>query len=586
MNCYRCGCQPCECKDGVTLYHGDCRDVLPLIGPVGRCVTDPPYGLEFMGKGWDHGVPVIEFWQAISGALLPGAMCLAFGGTRTFHRLAVAIEDAGFEIRDTVMWVYGSGFPKSLDISKAIDKAAGAEREVVGFKPSDRPNRVGRQGGSMAGVETRAVETAPATDAAKLWQGYGTALKPAWEPIIVAMKPLDGTFSDNAIEHGVAGINVDGGRVGTEDGLKGGQYSGKIRDDGNCYGAHKNLSPEDYKQPQGRFPANLIHDGSEEVLGLFPETDASKSGGKSGCNANPMSWGEVNPNRERIGHNDNGGSAARFFKCCPPDIICQLCYRHIAPRHVTTSASQTQGGATCKQPHASNAKRPLSNIRATIASIAPKNVTTTVAERIAQNVPYAESLCDSCATVIALGLVETKTSGSSSEVLRRILDSIGSCNASILTRNLASFAVLWVNIGTIPTTESLSILCGSVLHAIDESTRQGARVVAEGGSDREKATRFRYAAKASASDRGHMPEESLPLFNETFPEFRNTHPTVKPVELMKYLLTLTDMPTDMGLVDPFAGSGTTGVAAKALGMRCILIEKEKPYCQITATRLE
>ena len=122
------------------LHLGDCLEVMRTLDAdsVDTCVTDPPYGLEFMGKNWDHGVPGIPYWEELYRILKPGAMLLAFGGTRTWHRLAVAIEDAGFEIRDTVMWVYGSGFPKSHNISKAIDKAAGAEREVVGRESAHR----------------------------------------------------------------------------------------------------------------------------------------------------------------------------------------------------------------------------------------------------------------------------------------------------------------------------------------------------------------------------------------------------------------------------------------------------------------
>ena len=178
----------------VSLYTGDCRDVLPQLELVDAVVTDPPYGLSFMGKGWDRGVPGVEFWQEIMAAMKPGAHLLAFGGTRTFHRLACAIEDAGFEIRDCVMYVYGTGFPKSLDVSKAIDKAAGAEREVesrrsqvVGFDPKKQG-----EGGWAAG---EVLITIPATDAARQWDGWGTALKPAWEPIIVARKPLIGTVA-------------------------------------------------------------------------------------------------------------------------------------------------------------------------------------------------------------------------------------------------------------------------------------------------------------------------------------------------------------------------------------------------------
>jgi site-specific DNA-methyltransferase (adenine-specific) len=207
-----------------TIHHGDCREVMATLDAesVDAIVSDPPYGLSFMGKGWDHGVPGVEFWTEALRVAKPGAHLLAFGGTRTYHRLACAIEDAGWEIRDCVMWVYGSGFPKSHDVSKAIDKAAGAEREVVGpsranvrsdlkYGGNDPSHNHGR-----LGAVTHPPITAPATDAARQWQGWGTALKPAWEPIIVARKPLVGTVAENVLTHGTGGINVDGCRVGTE----------------------------------------------------------------------------------------------------------------------------------------------------------------------------------------------------------------------------------------------------------------------------------------------------------------------------------------------------------------------------------
>ena len=179
-------------SDTVTLYLGDCLDVLPTLDRrVESVITDPPYGLSFLGRSWDHGVPGIPFWEAILAATLPGGTLLAFGGTRTSHRLVCAIEDAGWEIRDALAWVYGKGMPKSNDISKAIDKAAGAEREVVGDNPNNRPNCAGRQTRSMAAPITVQPITAPATDAAKQWDGWGTALKPSHEDIAYAQKPLD-----------------------------------------------------------------------------------------------------------------------------------------------------------------------------------------------------------------------------------------------------------------------------------------------------------------------------------------------------------------------------------------------------------
>jgi len=255
-----------ETKESFTIHHGDCLDVLRSLPDcsVDSVVSDPPYGLSFMGKKWDYDVPAVEVWQECLRVLKPGGHLLAFAGTRTQHRMAVRIEDAGFEIRDIIAWVYGSGFPKSLDVSKAIDKAAGAEREVIGESArhvGKKTQRLEGLNGSSTFAETPgmgAMLTAPATEAAKQWQGWGTALKPALEPITVARKPLIGTVAENVLEHGTGAINVDGCRVP---------------------GALQN---------SGRWPANLIHDGSEEVTELL---------------------------------ND----AARFFKCCPSDSVCPLC---------------------------------------------------------------------------------------------------------------------------------------------------------------------------------------------------------------------------------------------------------------------
>lgn len=266
-----------------------CGDVLEVMKKVPDnryhgMLTDPPYGLGFMGKEWDHDVPSAEVWSEILRTLKPGAYGLVFGGTRMWHRLAVNLEDAGFEIRDTLMWVYGSGFPKSHNISKALDKRAGAEREVVGTK-------LGRPGYSLAENDTKGHGrsaygkytdaeaecsiTAPATRAAIEWDGYGTALKPAWEPIILVRKPVAGTIADNAMEYGCGGLNIDGCGVGTEGG---GTNCSNRDENGKCQG-HPDREGEAYgltyhgdaaSGPKGRFPANLIHDGSDEVVVGFP----------------------------------------------------------------------------------------------------------------------------------------------------------------------------------------------------------------------------------------------------------------------------------------------------------------------------
>jgi len=270
---------PYFAQDGVTLYHGDCREILQGLPDesVSAIVTDPPYGLAFMGKKWDYDVPAVEVWAECLRVLKPGGHLLAFAGTRTQHRMAVRIEDAGFEIRDMIAWVYGSGFPKSLDVSKAIDKAAGAEREVVSkqvtkWTATGRNERYGKLDyfETEGGYEVRSI-TAPATDAARQWSGWGTALKPALEPITVARKPLIGTVAENVLTHGTGGINVDGCRVGTDD--MSAQWDRTWNDNsGELGGRFPQSGRETGKAvPPGRWPANLIHDGSEEVVALLGE---------------------------------------------------------------------------------------------------------------------------------------------------------------------------------------------------------------------------------------------------------------------------------------------------------------------------
>ena len=313
---------------------------------VDSVVTDPPYHLTtgkkggtgpasmstktphgrarittgFMGKSWDGGDIAFrpETWAEVLRVAKPGAHLLAFGGTRTFHRLAVAIEDAGWEIRDTLMWVYGSGFPKSLDVSKAIDKAAGAEREVVGRVAGmgkQNPEWNGTsQGRAENSFKPEYDETIPATDAARQWQGWGTALKPAWEPIIVARKPLEGTVAANVQKWGTGAVNVDGCRVGTES-LEYRTTSYRDASSGEFSGQGQANHTTGSKSVQGRFPANLIHDGSDEVVGLFPQSKST--GGANGGKLGQSVYGSFK--NESLAANAGGlgdsGSAARFFYC-------------------------------------------------------------------------------------------------------------------------------------------------------------------------------------------------------------------------------------------------------------------------------
>ena len=313
----------------MTLHHGDCLDVLSTIpdNSVDSIVTDPPYGLSFMGKKWDYDVPSEDIWRECLRVLKPGGHLLAFAGTRTQHRMAVRIEDAGFEIRDMIAWVYGSGFPKSLDVSKAIDKAAGAEREKKRHK--SRPETCGTMSGTCdtrpwieesreKGYHEVAGDT-PVTLAAAQWDGWGTALKPALEPITLARKPLEGTVAANVLKWHTGALNIGACRVehaseadrasATPQGkvtAKSGALAGKTQHDG--YRAEFDR-PDTSK---GRWPANLIHDGSDEVVGLFPQSSAGKTG-KATIPSNPIKL-QSSHTVNHVGHNDSG-SAARFFYC-------------------------------------------------------------------------------------------------------------------------------------------------------------------------------------------------------------------------------------------------------------------------------
>jgi site-specific DNA-methyltransferase (adenine-specific) len=304
------------------LLLGDCLEVLRTMpdASVDAVVTDPPYGLAFMGKRWDYDVPSVEVWAECLRVLKPGGHLLAFAGTRTQHRMACRIEDAGFEIRDMIAWVYGSGFPKSLDVSKAIDKAAGAEREVVGpsqrhvsGKPEQRTEGLSGTSTFAEVVGMGAFITAPATDAARQWAGWGTALKPALEPITVARKPLSGTVAATVLEHGTGALNVDGCRVAASDGYSENAVTQGVSTARTSYDPRQERSTFN-PSPAGRWPANLIHDGSDEVVGLFPAARSSCGGGV-GRKAHDTcvysgGWGLHDSS---AGQYHDTGSAARFF---------------------------------------------------------------------------------------------------------------------------------------------------------------------------------------------------------------------------------------------------------------------------------
>ena len=392
-------------EGGITIYHGDMREVLPTLDLLDAVVTDPPYGISFMGKGWDRDTPGVEYWKIVKAALMPGAHLLAMGGTRTYHRLACAIEDAGLECRDVIMWLYAVGFPKSLDVGKAIDKAAPrygmfdnfakhfqscrkasgktqkeiakhflsntggitgcvwnwenganvptrkqwailqpmlklssewldlinrveAERAVIGKKEMGKLAVAPGQNNDRSNVELNI--TTSATDAAKQWNGWGTALKPAAELICLARKPLsEKTVAANVLKHGTGALNIDGCRVSTGDKLGGGAEKGittKGKHEGwkrpwmNDEGAVERYAARardrvDKAESQGRWPANVLLEDCDEVKGMFPNTDGGpkRNAMTPTTHDGPAKFG-YSQERHQFSVGDSG-SAARFFFC-------------------------------------------------------------------------------------------------------------------------------------------------------------------------------------------------------------------------------------------------------------------------------
>jgi site-specific DNA-methyltransferase (adenine-specific) len=320
------------------ILHGNNLDILPTLADnsIDSIVTDPPYELGFMGKKWDSsGIAYsVELWQQCLRVLKPGGHLLSFGGTRTYHRVAVAIEDAGFELRDSIAWLYGSGFPKSLDVSKAIDKAAGAEREIIGT--TNQAVGVFAHSGSGTPQDHKGYAeqhniTAPATLEAQQWQGWGTALKPAFEPVIVARKPIEGTVANNVLKWGTGGLNIDGSRIGTTDKLSGGGSNGKVSANGgwdrpwrtdpkavNNFAERRKENTEK-AEALGRWPANIILDPYtaellDEQSGTSTSPAKSYSGGAFGSETT-YAQDETTKNMTRSArpaHGDSGG-ASRFF---------------------------------------------------------------------------------------------------------------------------------------------------------------------------------------------------------------------------------------------------------------------------------
>jgi hypothetical protein len=350
----------------VCLHPGDCLDALAALPPdsIDACVTDPPYGLGeapdalamlqawmagepyevagkgFMGKAWDAFVPQPAHWKAVYRVLKPGSHVLAFFGTRTYDLGVLAMRLAGFEIRDGLQWMFGSGFPKGMNISKAIDKHFGATREAVGPDPYEaRRNKTSNKFQDIYGAidaQPSCPVTAAATPQAAEWEGWNTALKPAFEPIVLARKPLsESTVAANVLRWGTGALNTNGCRIAYEEGgtiasnpalrVRTG-HALKGRAGGFNAGALEDRS--DGVSQAGRWPANVIHDGSTEAVAAFPETGDSPPIGSMGGGSNKHSiYGDFAGQRHENGYGDSG-SAARFFYSAKADAFDRMTSDH------------------------------------------------------------------------------------------------------------------------------------------------------------------------------------------------------------------------------------------------------------------
>lgn len=594
----------------------DCRLAMRLtMAPdsVDSIVTDPPYDLTsivkrfgganaapaqhgtdgafarasrgFMGQQWDGTGVAFDpaTWTEAYRVLKPGDHLIAFGGSRTYHRLACAIEDAGFEIRDQIMWLYGSGFPKSHDISKAIDKMAGAEREVVGRYETGRratPKQDFRGGahhacGGNGDIDLSAI-TAPATREALAWNGWGTALKPAHEPIVLARKPIAaGSVAANVLTHGTGGINIDGCRVEASDpdayqaNCSGdrGHADNRSRDMDFAMGAGRSNSA-------GRFPANVMHDGSDEVLAGFPSPHGAGHARAAIREADGAGiFGIAGGDGHRFG---DSGSAARFFANFQMDDI-----EWLDQSLQLDSANIADGRLSLQSLFAAFARGPAAVWACPGAKVSldiqiPPSMSATLNE----SRQIVETL---------IGAIQHTVSAFWQESPPEKLS---------LSLNNVQFVAEAGPTGIILTIPALSILSGFVGVVIFSITPTNWEA---GAKDSGQFTdSFKYCAKASKADREEgldgfalqvadtahkIPRSEIndPRRAGTVPR-ANHHPTVKPTALMRYLCRLVTPPGGT-VLDPFAGSGSTGKAALLEGFSFIGCEMTAEYVPIAEARL-
>lgn len=586
-----------------TLYHGDCREILAGLAAdsVDAIVTDPPYGLSFMGNHWDYDVPAVDVWKAAISILKPGAHLLAFAGTRTQHRMAVNIEDAGFDIRDMIAWVYGSGFPKSMDVSKAIDKAAGAEREVVGsklgmpgysLKVNDTDDHGRTAYGKYTNADTECAITAPATDAARQWQGWGTALKPALETVTFASKPFTDEQERDIILSNLIRLEARLWLLSSASAVEKSSTSSQSE-----YGAACAIA---------QWSADEITNTRADLCGqmdtsLFElATTTSLNIVSSWRRTLVESWNDGNTSTTETKSSTTTDLRILKFslsQITPASIIkaCSLpggfrVNASIAESHFNASLSLLQSirtlsateRAMSQAQHEHQAAGVKPNLDPCI--MARKPLIGTVAENVQQHGTGALNI-DGCRVgdeIIAqhgrsgdaFGFASAEPAGrswvgrwpsnlihdGSEEVLQAFPDAPGQQADESRTAPSSKTNSVYGRMNRVGEPSADSDNDG----VVGFKMKPGARRLDSGS-----AARFFYCAKADKADRGEG----------------NTHPTVKPTDLMRYLCALVTRQAGI-VLDPFMGSGSTGLGAYAAGMKFIGIEREQKYFDIACKRIE
>lgn len=495
---------------GYAVLQGDCRDLLKEMGrnEVHAMPTDPPYELGFMNRGWDRsGIAYDpEVWSEAYRVLKPGAHMAVFGGTRTFHRVACAIEDEGFEIRDTLCWLYGKGFPKSLDISKALDKRAGAERIKLGRNPNSRENSTKEDTLFETGlVGKTGYLTKAATKEALAWEGWGTALKPGWEPVILARKPLDGTVAENVLEHGVGGLNIDGTRLGYQStadkaGAKpAGKATSKV---GALAGGTQNDADRTGFEAKtiGRWPPNVILQHDEGCVQLDGTVKVKSDGHRPKNTGNATMWagkgGGLNGREQEevyLGGEDGTEEVERW--ACVPE--CPI-------RMLDSQAGMRKAGGQPK-------RRKADKFRSTFGEFKGQQETW----------PGQGPSVGSASRFFYCTKASRKERDAGLDHLD--LQVYGQSNGALARQARGEEADNW----------------------------DGAREI---GLNRLK-------------------------------EVRNPHPTVKPIAVMRWLTKMITPPGGTAL-DPFTGSGSTGVAAVLEGFDFLGFELDPFYAKMAEKRIE